>query len=319
MPKSAVLFSNHFRCFPLIADKIKKFYGDDVDYYASLWDHDHDMYTKEERLDLIDNNVPFPYYIWYKGSCLPYHELDIDYAVQFLKDFGVKGYTVTNASEYDHWCNQIQGLKYNTWWDKFFRFGSLYSKYRGWKLIESTGIEYDVIYFHRFDILNFMKDRKLSSQQAIKDISFKDCSNYFHVDALSLNKGMVRVEDRFFYTSSEGCRKLFNNLTDRLNNIIDNPLFSHKAQDFFTTHKILGGLLLTADFFKIRTIPFVSSTIHKSTVEEGFDLDDFDSCEEHHYDYKDMTDTKLSGDFPYRRNKWAQNFFKEFINKYGGH
>ena len=317
MPKVAVLFTNHYRTFPLISNTIKEFYGPNVDFYASTWDHDHGNLTYNETVDLLKSNSSIAYNEWYNTS-VAYMELNLQKVKNELKDFEIKDFIINSADEYDLWASQIQGFTYSTWWEKFLRFGTLYTKVKGWELIKSTGIHYDIIFYHRFDTLNFIKKEVLSNKHAFEKIFRKDWNNHLGVSKLSIAKGYVWVDDKFFYTSSIGSAKLFDDIINTLNMIISNPLFKDNAQSHFCNHKLLGTLIQAAKFRRLYNTPFDNTTIYKSTVLDGCNLNDFDSCQKHHELIKTLAGR---GSEPLKEpihNEWAEEFFKVQIKKYRG-
>lgn len=317
MPKIAVLLNNHLRTFPAISAHIKDFYGPDVDYYASMWDHNQGYYTHKEKTNLFEPNLPFPFETYHFGSCLPYTELNVREATKFLKDFGVKDIIVNTADEYDNWVNQIKGIKYDNWWYKFSRFGSHYTKIKGWELIQSTGIEYDIIFYNRFDVLPFLKESTESKEEVFNRLLKRDWGLYFG-GYIELAKGMVWVDDRYFFTSSTGSEKLFGNVISKINNFIYNPLFKDDIQDYFKTHKILGSLIQLAKYRKVSDLPFEALTIYKEDHKEKHLPLIYEKNKKARLKDKKLYNRKASPPNHFERNLWAEEFFKVQIKKYGG-
>lgn len=316
MPKVAVLLNNHLRTFPAISTYIKDFYGPDVDYYASTWDHNHGYYTYEEKLDLLSPNIPFSDDLYSFGSCLPYTELNVRETKELLTDFGVKDVIVNTADEYDIWVNQIKEIKYDNWWYKFSRFGGLYTKVKGWELIQSTGIEYDIIFYNRFDVLPFLKKSTESREEVFSKLLKRNWGLHFGGN-IKLTKGMIWVEDRHFFTSSTGSEKLFGNVVSKINDFIYNPLFKDDIQDYFKTHKILGSLLQLTKYRKVVELPFDILTIYKEEQNEKYLPLIYEKNKKARLSYSKLRDPKGSHPTHFKRNLWAQNFFEKNINKNG--
>lgn len=318
MPKIAVLLNNHIRTFPAINTYIKDFYGPNVDYYASMWDHNHGYYTHKEKIDLLSPNLPFPHDTYHFGSCLPYTELNVKKATKLLKDFGVKDIIINTADEYDNWVNQVKGIEYGNWWYKFSRFGSHYTKIKGWELIQSTGIEYDIIFYNRFDVLPYLKESTKGREEVFNKLFKRDWGMYFGGN-IELAKGMVWVDDRYFFTSSTGSEKLFGNVISKINNFICNPLFKDDIQDYFRTHKILGSLIQLAKYRKVVELPFNILTVYKEEHKKKHLPLVYENHKEARLSYSKLFDPKSFHPNHFERNLWAQNFFQEKIKKYGNY
>lgn len=333
--KVAVVLTNHFRTFPLIQDKIKQIYGNNVDYYFSTWDHDHSVDHIYHQYIVDPTSLIFPFHRWYKFSDIPFLPLDLPYVENTFKNFGAKDYTILTPTAYDEWANQIKNFTYHSWWHKFMRFGSIYCRYKGYELVKKSNINYDIVFFQRMDTMLYDIKTGLSpfsppylnsNPNFSTHIDYynylisQDLDNHFAVDRVNIDEGLIRVEDTFFFSSLNGIDRVYNNLADRINYIGQHSYFKELMQFKFIMHTIPGTLLQFAKFKRIRGTERIYTTIHKPTLENGIDIEQFGPARNFHMGYRNKIKEKKGPTFDYNiytPNAWAQEFFKPQIQKYG--
>jgi hypothetical protein len=333
--KVAVILTNHFRTFPLIKDKIKKTYGENVDYYFSTWDHNHSVDHIYDKLITNPTELVFPFRRWYKFSDIPFLPLDLQNVKATFENFGAKDYAILSTAEYDTWVDQIKGFTYHSWWHRFMRFGSIYCRYKGFELVKKSNINYDIVFFQRMDTLIYDLKTKAtpfsslylnsnpnfySHDDLYRELISYDLDNHFAVDRINIDEGYIRVEDAFFYTSLTGIDRVYGDLADKINFIGEHPFFKKDMQYKFIMHTIPGTLLQFAKFKRIRGTNHIFTTIHEPTINSGVDIERFGPTRDFHMNYRAHLKNKIEPTIDiekYTKNEWAQEFFKPQIEKYG--
>lgn len=228
--KIALLLSNHFREFSKIQNYITNFF-DNVNIFASTWDHDFENFTEVEYNELKGSMTKREFRLSGKG----YHDLDTNKVKDSFKAIDVKKYSITTKEDYFYWLSSIKNATNTSKYQAFTQYGEVFSKYSAYKLIDYK--DYDYIFSTRFDII---PDSYLKLNEIVKNI--KDDTLY--TEHLRIVKGLPHIGNWIMYGKSNVFEEYYKNLEQRLDFLLSNPIIKEREIDRFYFNNITGSLLL---------------------------------------------------------------------------
>ena len=222
--KKAVLISGHLRSFYNAWHKIKEFYGEDTDFYFTVWDHD---------------------FINSKNA-----EYDTEKLKEFLvKEPKVKSLNFISVEDLLNWSNTIKNVD-NSIETHYNRFGQIFICYKNVEFSKEHLKNYDLVFRNRLDIYPTLQPHSVDTfNSQLNDLS----TLYTMKDFLSF--GFFRFGESFFYSSPETYLELFKDLRFKISDILSNPFFKAKEKSL-TNHNLWGTVVQFSNIPRVRPSAF---------------------------------------------------------------
>lgn len=231
--KKAVLISGHLRSFYLNWENKLQFFGENTDFFFTLWDEDY--YANREDPEYREVYLPF----------------DKDKFVDYLSTYSqVKSIKFISRDDFFEWCKLLVNTTTNNEL-KLMLYGQIYNCYKNVEFHKDLLYNYDIIFRDRPDNQLFLRENsiELFTKQINEDI------NCFYTNKNQFRSGSYRLGDSFFYTSPRTYISYFENLADKLNSIYSNPFFKEQELSL-TNHKLWGALAMFSNLNRVRDSVF---------------------------------------------------------------
>lgn len=239
-----VILSNHFRSLPYTWPYIKQFYGANVDYYISTYDHQENYLTIEEKKQLLGKNhkhTPETY----RERMLTLSEKDSSIEDFILNEIKPVNYEIvpqhTLLLDLNSNFNFLTNLSTE---QKSWLIGPHWSRVRAFNLLSPQDKSYDIIFYNRCDVIPTAKltiDQLLNNYVELPE----DSKNGVVMGTwLRVLKGFVSVCDQMFYSNSETMSTIMSNYPENVLELVkENNLFSSLNDKTVKSHKFFGTYL----------------------------------------------------------------------------
>ena len=271
--KKAVILSNHYRSFEYIASYLKDFFGKDTDFYICTWDHEYnyenqaikEKYAFEKKQDV-------------QLSPLMYKPIDIKKIQNFIREFNPKDYKILTDEEFDTWAEKMPNVPKTSKYHSRQILGSFLPPKICADMIRNSGIEYDLIFKSRMDIIPIMSEgynfdsfcATLLNLQNHKPRTILSTS-------LKINSGLPWINDRFLSGHADAILDLYDNLEYKINTLFSLK-FLHKETPLLF-HR-LYGMLLTFTKINVRATKVIyDEIIRKDFVDMNLKLGNIEDHE----------------------------------------
>lgn len=245
--KVAVILTNHLRTLPLTQETLKSFYPPDTDYFLCTWDEDYWSGNAEEtrKLMLKHNASSFDQL---RRSPHIYQELDQNKLLNVQEFFNFEKTCILTRDIFYSWYNKHL-LKYfgETHSSTLFDYYRRFIKQKAWELIEDQRNTYDLIIFHRCDLVPRPSDKNFMDYHLRSYDLFTYKFRFF--------KNLLHFDDNIFIGTPETLQNIFENSFEKIEEIVNNPLYSSKT-DLLKSHRLEAALVLFSDTHTTGAMPF---------------------------------------------------------------
>lgn len=258
------MLCNHFRSFEYIAEDIKKFFGDNTDFYICTWDVDNRYMT---ALDMVEEGFLKDQQNKIQFTSLPkvYTPLNLEHIENFIKDFNPKQYKILPHKYGEDWVNQIPNLnKLGDSYTKLAHVGQFIPIEECANMIKASGITYDVVFRLRMDTIPLNLSFK-TLEEILNHRTIVNKTDTIFMNKLGIKNGLVQVADRFFYGPQDIMLEVFSNLKEKINFLFSTPLAPLVKDKLVFAHKLQGLLLLLTNVY-IRSTPLLDKIVRKDFV-----------------------------------------------------
>ena len=245
--KTAVIFTNHLRTLPLSQEVLKSFYPPTTDYFLCTWDEDYWSSTAEETRKLMSEHNASSF-MELKYTPHLFRELDQNKLLKVQEFFNFKKTCTLTRDEFYSWYNEHL-LKYfgqihpRTLFHYFRRF----VKQKAWELVENLRSNYDLIVFHRCDLVPYPSDKKFTDY----DFSYYDLFTY----KFRFFKNVLHFDDNILIGTPETLQSIFENSFEKIEELTNNPLYSGRT-NLLKSHRLEAALVLFSNPCTTGAMPF---------------------------------------------------------------